>query len=80
MLAWTINGTVPGPTIEVTVGDHVRITLHNQLPTATAIHWHGLEVPSSQDGVPGLGGMQPIQPGQTYTYDFTITNDDIGTH
>lgn len=80
VLAWTINGTVPGPTIEVTVGDHVRITLHNQLPTATAIHWHGLEVPSSQDGVPGLGGMQPIQSGQTYTYDFTITNDDLGTH
>jgi FtsP/CotA-like multicopper oxidase with cupredoxin domain len=80
VLAWTMNGTVPGPTIEVTAGDHVRITLHNQLPTATAIHWHGLEVPSSEDGVPGLGGMQPIQPGQTYTYDFTITNDDIGTH
>ena len=80
VLAWTINGTVPGPTIEVTAGDHVRITLHNQLPTATAIHWHGLEVPSSEDGVPGLGGMQPIQAGQTYTYDFTITNEDIGTH
>lgn len=80
VLAWTINGTVPGPTIEVTVGDHVRITLINQLPKATAIHWHGLEVPSAQDGVPGLGGMQPIQPGQRYTYDFLITNDDIGTH
>jgi FtsP/CotA-like multicopper oxidase with cupredoxin domain len=80
VLAWTIDGTVPGPTIEVTVGDHVRITLHNQLPKATAIHWHGLEVPSNQDGVPGMGGMQPIQSGQTYTYDFTINNDDIGTH
>lgn len=79
VLAWTINGTVPGPTIRVTVGDHVRITLHNHFPKATAIHWHGLEVPSSQDGVPGIG-MQPIQPGQTYTYDFAITNDDIGTH
>lgn len=80
VLAWTIDGTVPGPTIEVTAGDHVRITLHNQLPTATAIHWHGLEVPSSQDGVPGVGGMQPIQPGHTYTYDFTVTTDDLGTH
>ncbi|HEU5381359.1 MAG TPA: multicopper oxidase domain-containing protein, partial [Ktedonobacteraceae bacterium] len=80
VLAWTINGTVPGPMIEVMVGDHVRVTLHNQLPAATAIHWHGLEVPSSQDGVPGLGGMQPIQPGHSYTYDFNVTNDDIGTH
>lgn len=79
VLAWTIDGTVLGPTIEVTVGDHVCITLRNQLPTATALHWHGLEVPSDQDGVPGMGGMQPIQPGQTYTYDFSITTDDIGT-
>lgn len=79
VLAWTIDGTVPGPTIRVTAGDHVRITLTNHLPKATALHWHGLEVPSNQDGVPGVG-MQPIQPGQTYTYDFMITNDDIGTH
>lgn len=79
VLAWTLNGTVPSPTIQVTVGDHVRITINNHFPTATAIHWHGLEVPSNQDGVPGIG-MQPIQPGQSYTYDFSITNDDIGTH
>lgn len=79
VLAWTINGTVPGPTIRVTVGDHLRITVINHFPKATAIHWHGLEVPSNEDGVPGVG-MQPIQPGQTYTYDFTITTDDIGTH
>jgi FtsP/CotA-like multicopper oxidase with cupredoxin domain len=79
VLAWTIDGMVPGPTIRVTVGDHVRITLNNGLPKATALHWHGLLVPSSQDGVPGVG-MQPIQPGQTFTYDFPITNDDLGTH
>ncbi len=79
VLAWTIDGTVPGPTIRVTAGDHVRVTLTNHLPKATALHWHGLEVSSSQDGVPGVG-MQPVQPGQTYTYDFMVTNDDIGTH
>ena len=79
VLAWTLDGMVPGPTISVTVGDHVRITINNHFPKATAIHWHGLEVPSNQDGVPGIG-MQPIQPGQSYTYDFSITNDDIGTH
>jgi len=74
VLAWTIDGTVPGPTIRVTVGDQV-----NHLPTPTALHWHGLEVSSSQDGVPGAG-MQPIQPGQTCTYDFLSTSDDLGTH
>jgi manganese oxidase len=79
VLAWTINGTVPGPMIHVTVGDHVRITLINHFPKPTALHWHGLEVPDTQDGVPGVG-MKPIMPGQTYVYDFMITNDDIGTH
>jgi FtsP/CotA-like multicopper oxidase with cupredoxin domain len=79
VLAWTLDGTVPGPMIRVTAGDHVRISVMNHLPEPTTLHWHGLEIPSSQDGVPGVG-QQPIQPGQTYTYDFTIQDQDAGTH
>lgn len=79
VLAWTINGTVPGPMIRVTAGDHVRITLINHFPTATAIHWHGLEVSTGQDGVPGVG-MNPTQPGQTYVYDFVVHDQDVGSH
>jgi FtsP/CotA-like multicopper oxidase with cupredoxin domain len=79
VLAWTLGGTVPGPQIRVTAGDHLRITVINRLPKATALHWHGLEVPSDQDGVPGVG-MRPIQPGQTYTYDFGVGDQDVGTH
>jgi FtsP/CotA-like multicopper oxidase with cupredoxin domain len=79
VLAWTINGTIPGPTIRVTAGDHIRVTFVNHFPKATAVHWHGLQVPSSQDGVPGVG-QDPIQPGQKYLYDFTVGNQDIGTH
>src|SRR4051812_16841521 len=30
--AWAYNGQVPGPEIRVREGDHVRITLVNQLP------------------------------------------------
>src|SRR6266849_1165977 len=79
VLAWTINGTVPGPMIRVTAGDHVRVTFVNHFPEATAIHWHGLLVPSDEDGVPGVG-QKPIQPGQTYVYDFTVHDQDIGTN
>lgn len=79
VLAWTLDGTVPGPTIQATAGDHVRITIVNHLPEATAIHWHGLEVPTDNDGVPPIG-MKPIQPGQSYTYDFTLQDVDAGTH
>jgi FtsP/CotA-like multicopper oxidase with cupredoxin domain len=79
VLAWTFDGTVPGPMIQVTAGDHVRITIVNHLPEPTSIHWHGLEIPSAQDGVPGVG-QQPIQPGKSFTYDFTIQDQDAGTH
>ncbi len=79
VLAWTLGGTVPGPTIHITAGDHVRITIVNHFPEATAIHWHGLEVPTDADGVPPLG-MKPIEPGQSYTYDFTVQDQDAGTH
>ena len=79
VLAWTINGMVPGPMIRVQASDHIRVTFNNAFPTPTAIHWHGLEVPTQQDGVSGVG-QDPIQPGQSHLYDFTVTNNDIGTH
>ncbi len=51
--------------IRVTEGDRVRITLKNELPEATSIHWHGIPVPNAMDGV------TPIQPGASFTYEFT---------
>jgi FtsP/CotA-like multicopper oxidase with cupredoxin domain len=79
VLAWTLDGTVPGPMIRVTAGNHVRITIVNHFPEATAIHWHGLEVPMDADGVPTLG-MKSIQPNTSYTYDFVVHDEDAGTH
>jgi FtsP/CotA-like multicopper oxidase with cupredoxin domain len=79
VLAWTLDGTVPGPLLRATAGDHVRITIVNHLPEATSIHWHGFEVPTDADGVPPLG-QKPIEPGQSYTYDFNILDSDAGTH
>jgi len=68
--AWTYNGTVPGPMIRVTEGDRVRVIVKNELDQPTTIHWHGVEVPNSMDGVPGVT-QAPIQPGETFTYEFT---------
>ncbi len=72
--AWGYNGSVPGPTIEIVEGDRVKILFTNKLPEPTTPHWHGLEVPMSQDGVPGIG-QQLIMPGETYTYEFTINQN-----
>src|SRR5689334_22338688 len=41
---WGYNGSAPGPTIQITKGDRVRIIVDNHLPEATSMHWHGFEV------------------------------------
>jgi FtsP/CotA-like multicopper oxidase with cupredoxin domain len=69
--AWGYNGSLPGPTIQVQQGDRVRIVFENKLPEATSIHWHGLEVPIEQDGVPWIS-QKPIAPGEKYVYEFTV--------
>jgi FtsP/CotA-like multicopper oxidase with cupredoxin domain len=68
---WGYNGSTPGPTIQIEQGDRVRIILENRLPESTSIHWHGLEVPIEQDGMPWIS-QKPIAPGETYTYEFTV--------
>ncbi|MBK8050265.1 MAG: multicopper oxidase domain-containing protein [Anaerolineales bacterium] len=68
--AWTYNGSVPGPMIRVTEGDKVRVVLKNELPEPTTIHWHGVTVPNSMDGVPGMT-QEAVKPGESFTYEFT---------
>lgn len=66
---WGYNQQYPGPLIRATEGDKVRVNLTNNLPEATTIHWHGMEVPNDQDGVPGIT-QADIQPGDSWTYEF----------
>jgi FtsP/CotA-like multicopper oxidase with cupredoxin domain len=67
---WGYNGTTPGPTIEATEGDRLRIYMTNRLPEPTTTHWHGMVVPNGMDGVAGL--TQPsIGVGETFAYEFT---------
>jgi FtsP/CotA-like multicopper oxidase with cupredoxin domain len=68
---WGYNGSSPGPTIQVNQGDRIRVIVENGLPESTSIHWHGLEVPIEQDGVPWIS-QKPIPPGGTFTYEFTV--------
>ena len=69
--AWGYNGSCPGPTIQVQQGDRVRVIFTNHLPESTSLHWHGLELPIEQDGVPWIS-QKPVAPGETYTYEFTV--------
>ena len=69
---WGFNGNTPGPTIEVTEGDHCRFYVTNRLPGPTTVHWHGVFLPNGMDGVGGLT-QKPIMPGQTFRYEFPFT-------
>ena len=69
--AYAINGQVPGPRLELTEGDHVRINYTNHLPDSTTMHWHGLVVPNAMDG-PANITQRPIAPGERFVYDFVV--------
>jgi FtsP/CotA-like multicopper oxidase with cupredoxin domain len=75
--AWTYNGMVPGPELRVRQGDRVQVTLINQLPESTTVHWHGLQLPNAMDGVAGLT-QDAVPPGQSFTYEFVAR--DAGTY
>jgi len=67
---------VPGPPLVLMRGQPVEITVVNQLREPTAIHWHGIELDSYYDGVPGWGGSgaqvtPAIEPGQSFVARFT---------
>jgi CopA family copper-resistance protein len=71
-MASTVNGSIPGPSLRLRQGDLLTARVSNQLSEPTSIHWHGIRLPSDQDGVPGLS-FHGIGPGETFTYQFPIT-------
>ena len=69
--ALTINGSLPGPLLRWREGDTVTVRVKNRLAEPTSIHWHGILLPSSMDGVPGLS-FKGIEPGGVFVYQFTL--------
>lgn len=67
--ALAINETIPGPVLRFREGEDLVINVTNTLDVDTSIHWHGLILHPSQDGVPGIS-FDGIKPGTTHTYRF----------
>jgi len=70
------DGSVPGPVMVLTRGEPVAVEVANHLSEPTAIHWHGIELESYDDGVAGYGGKAgsvtpAIAPGGAFTARFT---------
>ncbi|GAV34979.1 copper resistance protein A precursor [Roseomonas sp. TAS13] len=71
--AMSINGQIPGPVLRFREGEEVIINVTNKLRESASIHWHGLILPSSQDGVPGISdGFNGIAAGATHQYRFPL--------
>jgi len=73
---WGYNCQMPGPEIRAREGDTIRVTLENDLPIPTTIHWHGLRIPAAMDGAVGHS-QSAIEPGASFDYDFILP--DAGT-
>jgi len=68
--ALTFNGISPGPEIRVRQGGLVEVTLVNaDVQEGVSLHWHGVDVPNAEDGVPGVT-QDAVRPGGQHVYRF----------
>ncbi|KAK9463448.1 multicopper oxidase-domain-containing protein [Lipomyces oligophaga] len=76
-----INGQYPGPLIECNSGDRLIVNVINNSVNETTIHFHGIYQNGTNymDGVQGITQCS-IPSGGSFTYNFTITDDQYGTY
>jgi FtsP/CotA-like multicopper oxidase with cupredoxin domain len=76
--ALTFNGRSPGPELRVPRGALVEVTLINKdVHEGVTLHWHGIDVPNAEDGVPGVT-QDAVRPGGRHVYRFVP--DRTGTY
>ena len=71
------NGAMPGPALRVARGEPVSVEVENGLEEGTSVHWHGIRLETSMDGVPMLT-QDLINPNDKMIYRFTPP--DAGTY
>ncbi len=69
--ATAVNKMLAGPTLRWREGDEITIHVTNNLDEDSSIHWHGIILPYTMDGVPGIS-YKGISPGETFTYKFKV--------
>ena len=67
----TFNGTIPGPTFRLHVGQNVIVHFENHIAHQTGIHWHGIELNNHSDGTPLTQNQVP--PNGSFLYKFTVS-------
>ncbi|KAK4485296.1 hypothetical protein RD792_007930 [Penstemon davidsonii] len=70
----TVNGKFPGPTLYAREGDTVIVRVVNHVRDNVTIHWHGVrQLRTGWSDGPAYITQCPIQTGQSYIYNFTLT-------
>ncbi|XP_010256874.1 PREDICTED: laccase-17-like [Nelumbo nucifera] len=70
----TVNGKFPGPRIVAREGDRVLVKVVNHVQNNITLHWHGIrQLQSGWADGPAYITQCPMQTGQSYVYNFTIT-------
>lgn len=74
--AWLYNKQLL-PVLRMKRGETLDVTLRNELPEHTSIHWHGIRGPNGMDGVPYLT-QTPVMPSEQFRY--RLVPPDSGTY
>ncbi|KAG7965034.1 hypothetical protein I3843_09G202700 [Carya illinoinensis] len=70
----TVNGQFPGPILYAREDDNVLVKVVNNVKYNVTIHWHGIrQLRTGWSDGPAYITQCPIQPGQSYVYNFTVT-------
>ncbi|PRH85018.1 copper oxidase [Labrys okinawensis] len=70
------DASTPGPLLRTKRNQAVKLRFANRLDAPSTIHWHGVRLANSMDGVPALT-QQAVKPGEGFDYAFTPP--DAGT-
>ncbi|NND86770.1 MAG: multicopper oxidase family protein [Nitrosopumilus sp.] len=70
------NQESPGPLLLVSQGDKITVNFKNDLEFPTTVHWHGLRLDYTSDGVPGIT-QDPVLPGDAFEYELKFPDSGM---
>lgn len=81
----SLHRATPGPLLVLKQFEPTYVTIDNHMTIPTSVHWHGLEIDSWSDGVPGWsasdGQVSPvIEPGEQFTYKLSLMRPGTFTY
>lgn len=71
------NGGTPGPVLRTRQGEVFDIQFQNRVGEGSAVHWHGVRLTNTMDGVPDLT-QEIVETGGDFHYQFRAP--DAGTY